>query len=84
MKRNGGLEEVDVMDVEFGRNVKRLNNLKNSINKSRCSKDLFTAIRGLPLCDIVNDKEVVSSFRRKVSELNIDLDTVHSWFEYLP
>lgn len=84
MKRNGVLEEVDVMDVEFGRNVKRLNKLKYSINNASCSKELFTAIRGLPLCDIVNDKEVVSSFRRKVSELNIDLDTVHSWFEYLP
>lgn len=84
MKRNGILEENDVMNVEFGRSVKRLSNLKKSIKNAKCSKDLFCAIRGLPLCDIVNDSDVVSEFRKKVNEFKIDYDTVNSWFEYLP
>lgn len=83
MKKNGMLEEKDLLDNEFSRTIKRLNNLVYSINNARCSKDLFQAIRGLPLCDIVNDKEVVTSFRKKVSELKLDYDTVKSWFEYL-
>ena len=84
MKKNGKLEAIDVENIEFGRNVKRLKNLKHSIENAKTKEDLFNAVKGLPLCDIVNDCDVVLAFRRKTTELNVDLETVHSWFEYLP